>query len=552
MDRTFVKNLILKHKLLDKKKLKNIECISVNSNEKLIDTILNGRYLSEDIIMPVISDELGLEWTKLDNLEQINTDLFHDLPAELKDNKDMAPLFERDGQVIIAMSDPLKLELLDTVAKKTKWKVKASIVTSKTLLQSRDYIEAAEKTELEDFSIENLSDKSIEDIAREAPVIKRVNRIMMQAISKGASDIHLEPYEKEAIVRYRVDGVLSDFATYPANLYPAIISRIKIMAELNIAERRMPQDGRIKLPVMDRIYDLRIATIPMLHGEGAVMRILDKSNAIGKLEKIGFSDHIMKSIKKCITNPFGIMLVTGPTGSGKTTTLHATLSSINNHDTKIITIEDPVEYEIPRITQIHVNSKVGLTFAVGLRSILRLDPDVVMVGEIRDLETAEIAIRTAMTGHLVFATLHTNDAPSSLTRLIDMGIEPFLITSSLRGVLAQRLIRKICPYCKIEVPPDEIDKTFFMEANIEIPKKLFKGKGCEECSKSGYIGRTCINEFLEINEEIRKIANSSGSSEQIRKAAQETGMKTMREDGIIKVINGETTVSEIIRVTQLD
>jgi type IV pilus assembly protein PilB len=553
MDKTFIKNIIVKNNLLDEKTLNNLEGLCANSSESLIDTILDGRYLNENAIMPLISEELCLEWLKLEDLDVIDSELFYKLSMPLRENFSIAPLYEENGHVIVGMTDPLEIELLDTIFKETNWKVQPALVTSRRLKLAREkMMQSGTKSDFQDLSLEDLDDKSIEDIANEAPVIKRVNLIMMQAISLGASDIHLEPYEKEAVVRYRIDGVLTESARYPINLYPAIISRIKIMADLNIAERRIPQDGRITLTIMDKTYDLRVATIPVLHGEGSVMRILDKSSAIVDLKKIGFSDHIMTAIKKCIDNPFGIMLVTGPTGSGKTTTLNAILSDVNDQDTKIITIEDPVEYEIPGLTQIHVNAKVGLTFAAGLRSILRLDPDVVMVGEIRDLETAEIAIRTALTGHLVFATLHTNDAPSSITRLVDMGLKPFLITSSLRGVLAQRLIRKICSYCKEEMEVDDIEKAFFNESNIKIPAKLFKGKGCDECNKSGYRGRTSINEFLEMNEEIRELANKSASSEIIKEAAFKNGMKNMRDDGIIKILTGITTVSEILRVTQLD
>ena len=555
MDRSFIKKIVVENGLLDEKRLNELNALSINSNTPLLTTILNGKYISESVIMPLISKAIGVDWLAIDSADtKLDKALYSKLPAELKNEAEILPLFIEKDSTIVGISNPMQIELIDKINLKTDWNTKLVLVAQPRLDAIRElFSEGGAGDDLSSISIsDNMDEKSIEDIANEAPVIKRVNLIIMQAISIGASDIHVDPYEKEAVVRYRVDGVLQEFARYPKNLYPAIISRIKIMADLNIAERRVPQDGRITLNLMDKSYDLRVATIPVLHGEGVVLRILDKSGSLVDLKQIGLDKKKLSIFTRQIKLPFGIILVTGPTGSGKTTTLNAALVSIKDGEKKIITIEDPVEYEVPGITQIHVNAKVGLTFSTGLRSILRLDPDVVMVGEIRDLETAEIAIRTALTGHLVFSTLHTNDAPSAITRLIDMGIEPFLISSSINAIMAQRLVRKTCTFCAEEKPPTATAKTLFKTAGIEIPEKLTYGKGCDECHNSGYSGRTSIIEFLELSDSIRELTNQRVSTEVIRKEAVKNGMTTMREDGINKILGKITTAEEVLRVTQMD
>jgi general secretion pathway protein E len=553
MDRFVLKKIILKNDLLDEKRLNEIESLSINSNEALLDTILNGKYTTEGVIMPLVAEYLGEEWFDLDeNSQELDSQYYNQLTNETQQFTEILPLFCRDDFIFIGISNPMKTELLDHLNVETDWNLKTVLLAQSKIDSIRKIFQ--DKVDLENFDRMEIDsgsdDKSIEDIANEAPVIKRVNLIIMQAISMGVSDIHIDPYETEAIVRYRIDGVLDEHARYPKSLYPAIISRIKIMADLNIAERRIPQDGRISMNVMKKSYDLRVATIPVLHGEGVVMRILDKSGSLVSLEQIGLDKEKLAIFKKQIALPYGIILVTGPTGSGKTTTLNAAIMSIKHGKKKIITIEDPVEYEMSGVTQIHVNSKVGLTFAAGLRSILRLDPDIVMVGEIRDNETGEIAIRTALTGHLVFSTLHTNDAPSAVTRLIDMGIEPFLISSSVNAILAQRLIRKVCKNCAELEKPNAADEVLFEDSGTKILKKFLHAKGCDKCHNTGYKGRTGIIEFLEMNDAIRGLANKRVSTDQIREEAERSGMKTMRSDGIEKVINGITTSDEILRVTQ--
>ncbi|HEY3275604.1 MAG TPA: type II secretion system ATPase GspE [Syntrophorhabdaceae bacterium] len=389
----------------------------------------------------------------------------------------------------------------------------------------------------------------LKDLASEAPIIKLCNLFITRAVEARASDIHIEPFEDELKVRYRIDGVLHDVETAPKRLQAAIVSRIKIMSKMNIAERRLPQDGRIRLRVGEREIDLRVSTIPIVHGEGVVMRILDKETVVVNLDLLGFLPETLTTFNGLIKKPNGIVLVTGPTGSGKTTTLYGALDKVNSPDKKIITVEDPVEYQIKGINQIQVKTQIGLDFSNTLRHIVRQDPDIIMIGEIRDLATAEIAIQSALTGHLVFSTLHTNDAPSAITRLLDMGVESFLLSSTVRGILAQRLVRVICRECK------EIDTSGADQAELDImglskDVTLFRGRGCEACAYTGYYGRQGIFELLVIDEEIRKMILRNADSIQTRQAARERGMRTLLEDGVIKVRNGITTLSEILRVTQ--
>ena len=389
----------------------------------------------------------------------------------------------------------------------------------------------------------------LKDLASEAPIIKVVNLLITQAVENRASDIHIEPFEDELKVRYRIDGVLHDIESAPKRLQAAIVSRIKIMAKLNIAERRLPQDGRIRLMVGNREIDLRVSTIPVLYGESVVMRILDRESIVIDLNELGFSPETLGTFGQLINKPYGILLVTGPTGSGKTTTLYGALDKINSPDKKIITVEDPVEYQIKGINQIQVKPQIGLTFANTLRHIVRQDPDVIMIGEIRDLETAEIAIQSALTGHLVFSTLHTNDAPSTITRLLDLGVENFLLSSTIRGILAQRLIRKICPACK-NLDVSTANREELRACGIDADVPLYRGKGCEKCANTGFYGRGGIFELLVVEDELRKLILRNADANEIRDAARKHGMKTLLEDGADKVKAGITTLSEVFRVTQ--
>ena len=410
--------------------------------------------------------------------------------------------------------------------------------------------------------IEDIGDRGIEyltgeeedighlrDLASEAPIIKLVNLLIARAVEARASDIHIEPYQDELKVRYRIDGVLHDAESTPKRLQAAIVSRVKIMAKLNIAERRLPQDGRIRIRLGEQEIDLRVSTIPVLHGESVVMRILRREGITIDLDLLGFPADVLREFNQLITRPNGIILVTGPTGSGKTTTLYGALDKINSPDKKIITVEDPIEYQLKGINQIQVKPQIGLNFASTLRHIVRQDPDIIMIGEVRDLETAEIAIQSALTGHLVFSTLHTNDAPSAITRLLEMGVENFLLSSTIRGVLAQRLVRVICPACKTE-DPAALDSEEFSLLGLQPGTRLFMGRGCEQCAYTGYYGRSGIFELMTVDNDIRRLILKSADANQLRDSAISRGMRTLLKDGAEKVKQGVTTLSEILRVTQ--
>ena len=390
----------------------------------------------------------------------------------------------------------------------------------------------------------------LRDLASEAPIIRLVNRLIYNAVEVRASDIHFEPFEDSFKVRYRIDGVLHEVESPPDRLQAAVISRVKIMAKLDIAERRLPQDGRIKLKIADKEIDFRVSTLPTLFGESLVMRILDRDTLILDLGKLGFPKDVFLNYIDLVSQPYGMVLVTGPTGSGKTSTLYTTLAKINSPENKIITLEEPVEYQLRGVNQIQVNPKIGMSFANGLRSIVRQDPDIILVGEIRDRETAEIAIQSALTGHLLFSTLHTNDAPGAITRLLDMGVESFLLSSTLLGVLAQRLVRVICPNCKEAVKPEEkLIKSMDISPDEAERIEFFAGKGCEECRYTGFRGRTAIFEYLPVDGDIRKKITEKSSTEVIRNQAISKGMLTLRQDGWRKVKEGITTISEVLRVT---
>lgn len=390
----------------------------------------------------------------------------------------------------------------------------------------------------------------LRDLASEAPIIRLVNRLILNAVEIRASDIHFEPFEHEFVVRYRIDGILHEVDSPPHRLHAAIISRVKIMAKLDIAERRLPQDGRIKLKISDKEIDFRVSTVPTVYGESLVMRILDRDTLVLDLEKLGFPEQILKKYHELISQPYGMILVTGPTGSGKTSTLYTTLAKINSPEFKIITLEDPVEYQLNGINQIQVNPKIGLKFTSGLRAIVRQDPDIILVGEIRDKETADIAIQSALTGHLLFSTLHTNDSCGAISRLLDMGVENFLLSSTLLGVLAQRLVRVICPFCKEQTLPEErLIKSMGIDKDQADRLSFYQGKGCEECRHTGFRGRIAIFEFLLIDEEIRKEIINRSSTETIKKTALKKGLFTLRQDGWEKVKLGQTTISEVLRVT---
>jgi general secretion pathway protein E len=468
------------------------------------------------------------------------------------------PLGVENSTVTLAMADPLDSETIAAVRMFTGKRVRVKLCSEQEVAAAVERYYPGEKLALAESTSETFSGDAegdlehLRDMASEAPVIRLVNSLISRAIERRASDIHLEPAEKEFRARYRLDGVLHPVETPPREWQAAIISRVKLMAKLNIAERRLPQDGRIQLKILGREVDLRVSTLPTLHGESVVMRLLDRSESDRyDLRHLGFPEDLLHRMEHFSTLPYGMFLVTGPTGSGKSTTLYSVLKGTNSAERKIITIEDPVEYQIDGVNQIHVNTQIGLTFASGLRHIVRQDPDVIMVGEIRDHETAEIAVRAALTGHLVLSTLHTNDAPSAVTRLTDMGVESYLLTSSLVAVLAQRLVRVICADCRRE---ERAGGSWLRSLGLEAPEgdcTVYRGAGCEGCLRTGYRGRVGIFELMEIDDEIRKgiLANADASS--LARTARERGMRTLLEDGWRKVLAGVTTPEELARVTQV-
>jgi general secretion pathway protein E len=472
----------------------------------------------------------------------------------------VCPISLEGSTLTVASADPLNTLVTDELRQVTGLNVKVVISPAVAITEAIDRTYDGAATPLQrivegmedDASPEGDEDVShLRDMAFEAPVVRLVNLLIENAISHEASDIHIEPFEDTLRVRYRIDGILYEQESPPRRLQAAVTSRIKIMAEMNIAERRLPQDGRIRVTLHGQRVDIRVSTMPTVHGESIVMRLLQRASVFHPLEKLGFPAATLARFESLIKRPHGILLVTGPTGSGKTTTLYAALDKINAPGVKIITVEDPVEYQLKGVNQIPVKAKIGLSFAQGLRHIVRQDPDVILVGEIRDLETAEIAIQASLTGHLVFSTLHTNDAPGAITRLQDMGVESYLVASVLEGVLAQRLVRRICPACRVPDPPSRADLDAL---GIEAPPGtvLFRGKGCDECRGTGYRGRSGIYELFVIDEDARSLMLRRASTRDIRQHAISRGMVTLRMDGFKRACEGVTTVEEILRVTQED
>ncbi len=514
--------------------------------EKIGKILVDLGFVAARDILSALSEQLNIPLVTLNEPPAVSPETENLSPRFLRQFRVM-PLALYDHTVRLAMADPLDFETISAVKSATGLRVEPALAAENEILEAIErYYGQSSKPETETGEDTGTATEDLEhlrDMASEAPVIRLVNALVAQAVEKRASDIHLEPFEKSFRVRYRIDGVLYEQDTPPREMKAAIISRVKLMAKLNIAERRLPQDGRIKIKTVGREVDLRVSTLPTLYGESVVMRLLDRSAGdFYDLQKLGFDDYMLGRMTHYTHLPHGIFLVTGPTGSGKSTTLYSALKQINQADKKIITIEDPVEYQMDGINQIHVNTQIGLTFAQGLRHIVRQDPDVIMIGEIRDRETADIAIRSALTGHFVFSTLHTNDAPSAISRLTDMGVENYLITSSLVSVLAQRLVRMICKHCR-------------QEAGMRVTPlgdtiTVYKGAGCEHCFGSGYTGRIGIFELMEVNDEIRQKIMRSEDASQISSAARKNGMRNLREDGWNKVAEGVTTAEEVMRVTQ--
>ena len=493
-----------------------------------------------------------------------------ELPSPLPIVKNLSPKYLRQyavcpvsvegGVLTVATAEPLNPVVADDLRQSTGLAVKVVVSPADAILEAIDRTYDGAASPLQRI-VEGMEDErgaegeedvnQLRDMAFEAPVVRLVNLLIENAIGAEASDIHIEPFEDTLRIRYRLDGILFEQEAPPRRLQAAVTSRIKLMAEMNIAERRLPQDGRIRVTLRDRRVDIRVSTIPTVHGESIVMRLLDRQSVFLSLEKLGFAPAMLGRFEALIKRPHGIILVTGPTGSGKTTTLYGALDKINSPDRKIITVEDPVEYQLKGVNQIPVKPKIGLTFATGLRHIVRQDPDVILIGEIRDLETAEIAIQASLTGHLVFSTLHTNDAPGAITRLQDMGVEPYLVASTLEAVLAQRLVRRICAACRVSDTPSAADLSA-LGLEVAAGTTLWRGRGCDECRATGYRGRTAIYELFAVTEEARSLILRRAPSRDIRRVAVEGGMVTLRLDGWAKACDGVTTVEEILRVTQED
>jgi general secretion pathway protein E/type IV pilus assembly protein PilB len=526
------------------------------------EILIEKGFAKEDKVLAALADEFGMDLVDLTQIE-VESDTLKAMPLKLVHRRSIMPLSRENGTLKVAVGNPFDVYALDELQTLTGMHIEPVLASPKEIARlikhhfgvGGETVTAmvAERGEVELLEGFEADDSELAKQAQEASVVKLVNEILIEAVNERASDIHVEPEEKSLRIRYRIDGLLQTQVLPPEinRFQAAIISRIKIMAHLNIAEKRLPQDGRIKMRVQHREIDVRVSIIPMIWGEGIVMRLLDKTRMVFNLANVGMLADTYGLFKKLLDLPHGIILVTGPTGSGKSTTLYSALNEIKEETTKIITVEDPVEYQNDGISQIQVHSKIGLTFAAALRSILRHDPDVILIGEMRDLETAESAIQASLTGHMVFSTLHTNDAPSAFTRLTDMGIEPFLVSSTVEGVMAQRLVRTICPECKEEYEPDPLDLPSDFPRGDGV-LRLWKGVGCRACRQTGFRGRTGIYELMVTGNTIRDMCVQRANSVAIRNQALKEGMITLRQDGWRKVQRGITTIEEVARTTQGD
>jgi general secretion pathway protein E len=557
-------DILLKHTSL---KQDQLDLALNEQHEKggmLGDILLRHNFILPHEIMKALCIQLGIQFVEDLKPNDIDANLVSNLPINYAKTKEVIPLYKSEdamGTVLtVAVTDPFNPTIPEDLQALTGFRVKTVVSTSMRIQDAINRVYERSTAQIvgdiegefaEDLDLEGPID-ILEATEDDAPVIKFVNSLLFRAVKEKASDIHIEPFEKELVVRFRIDGVLYDIIRQPKRAHAAISSRVKVMGQLDIAEKRLPQDGRIKIKLAGKDVDIRLSTVPTTHGERVVMRILEQSGTPLELAKLGFSPRSVDAIDKIIHKKYGIILVTGPTGSGKSTTLSSCLVVLNNPERNIMTVEDPVEYQIPGINQVQVNSKIGLTFASSLRAFLRQNPDVIMVGEIRDKETAEIAINASLTGHLVLSTLHTNDAPGAVTRLADMGVEPFLVASSLLGVVAQRLIRRVCTKCREEYTPSEYQ---LQEMGMKEPPQgaiFYRAKGCPSCANSGYSGRTVIHELLVVDDYIKSLIVKNVDAGVLKKAALERGMITLREDGIAKVLQGVTTIDELFRATHAE
>jgi type IV pilus assembly protein PilB len=535
------------------------------TSEKLGSILVRLNLLSEEQLIGFLSRQYGIPSITLSQLD-IDPEVLRLVPSQLAKRYEVIPIKRTGNALTLAMSDPTNVFALDDVAFLTNLQVLPVVASQGSIRKAIDRTYDSQATAITDVleeldneltTVQLVGDEEpsvnvieLKEVADEAPLVRLVNMVLVDAIQKTASDIHWEPYEKVFRIRFRIDGVLHEMLTPPKRLEAAILSRLKIMANLDIAERRLPQDGRIKLRYNRREIDFRVSVLPTIFGEKAVLRILDKESLKLDLTELGFDDWSLTQFQAAIRQPYGMVLITGPTGSGKTTTLYSAIHTLNAPDVNIVTAEDPVEYNLKGVNQVQVNEGIGRTFAAALRSFLRQDPDVILVGETRDLETAQIAIRAALTGHLVFSTLHTNDCPSTVARLIDMGIPAFLVSSSLLLIVAQRLARRVCGHCKEPYDADEAALVPYGHVPTGVgPTSFYKGKGCQQCNFTGMKGRVAIYEAMPVNEEVRDLILHGAPAAELGVAAKKQGMTTLRQAGLRKVLDGTTTVEEVLRVT---
>ncbi|MBI3924893.1 MAG: type II secretion system ATPase GspE [Armatimonadetes bacterium] len=562
--------LLVGEGLITQRQLDKATSRSEQTGDSLQKVLIQMGFVSEKDVVETLGAQMGVKFVDLDEMS-LDPELARSIPEHLAQRYKVIPVAQNDNKLTLAMVDPLNVIAIDDIRLITGFDIDPVIATEEAITKAinsqfgvTDLVEVEETVkdisaqefgplEFEDEVDEEIALDKLKELVDEAPIVRVVNLIISQAINDKASDIHIEPEAKSVRVRYRVDGVLHDVMSPPKHIQAPMVSRIKIMANMDIAERRVPQDGKIHLTHDGREFDLRVSTIPTVHGEKTVMRILDKSSVMLGLNKLGFYDDNLQKWESVVEKPYGMILVTGPTGSGKSTTLYSCLNKLNSGDRNLITCEDPVEYQIPGINQVQTNIKAGLTFASALKSFLRQDPDIIMVGEIRDEETAKIAVEAALTGHLVLSTLHTNDAAGAVSRLIEMKVEPFLVASSLIGVLAQRLARCICPNCKESyTPPVEAIRKFGMAVFTDTDIAFYRGRGCDHCKMTGYRGRTGIHEVFTLTERIRGLILQRASTAEIRQAAVEEGMRTMQDDGLRKTLDGITSMEECMRVVYVE
>ena len=553
---------------LTEEKLAEALASQAEKGGRLGEVLVGLKTCTEEDVARALAAQLDLEYVSSISADDVEPELIARMPINFAKQNRVLPLKIESDQVALVVADPLDTASLDharmllgrdvlpKVALASKIVDAINQVYDRNLNEAEQVVDEMEAQDLDsaEASLEEAQD--LLDTGDEAPIIRLVNSLLFRAAKERASDIHIEPMERELSVRFRIDGVLAEIIKPPKRYQSSILSRVKIMAQLNIAEKRLPQDGRIRIKLAGRDIDIRVSCIPVTHGERIVMRLLDKNAVLLDLAEIGMNPDILENVDKLIHRPHGIVLVTGPTGSGKTTTLYGALSRINTPDLNILTVEDPVEYQLKGIGQMAIQPKIGLTFAAGMRSFLRQDPDIIMVGEIRDKETAQIAIEASLTGHLVFSTVHTNDSAGAVTRLVEMGIEPFLVASSLTGVLAQRLVRRVCKECRVRYTPtdEELAKLGMTRERFKAlgGGDVFRAEGCNTCGKNGYRGRTGLYELLLVDDDIRQLVLKNVDSGTIKKKAMEKGMLSLLDDGALKIAGGETTIAEVLSVTQED